>query len=309
MERLTALTVFRHAAELGSFAATSRHLDLSPAAISKNIGELEAHLAVRLFNRTTRRMSLTEAGALYYERIVRVLDDLEEADDVLRTTQEIPRGLLRVSAPMTVTLLCLSPALPKFLARYPEVSLDLQLDDRRVDIVEQGFDLAIRGSDNLEDSSLIAQKLMTMEHVVCGAPSYFERYGVPASPEDLVNHCCIQFTLSGHANVWTFKNSDGLQPAFGHRSVSVPINGRYKVNSSLAVRDALRAGFGLSLIPWIYVRDDLNEGRLQTVLDEWSPDETTLYAVYPSKRYVPSKVRLFLDFLVEELSSAASCES
>ena len=309
MERLTALTVFRHAAELGSFAATSRHLGLSPAAVSKNIGELEAHLTVRLFNRTTRRMSLTEAGALYYERIVRVLDDLEEADDALRTTQETPRGLLRVSAPMTVTLLCLSPALPKFLARYPEVSLDLQLDDRRINIVEQGFDLALRGSDNLEDSSLIAQKLMTMVHVVCGAPSYFERYGVPASPEDLVNHCCIQFTLSGHAKVWTFKNVDDLRPASGYRTISVPIDGRYKVNSSLAVRDALRAGFGLSLIPWIYVRDDLNEGRLQTVLDEWSPDETTLYAVYPSKRYVTSKVRAFLDFLVEELLSAASCES
>lgn len=306
MERLTALNVFRHAAELGSFAATSRHLGLSPAAVSKNISELEVYLAVRLFNRTTRRMSLTEAGTLYYERIVRVLDDLEEADDALRTAQEIPRGLLRVSAPMTVTMTCLSFALPKFLERYPEVSLDLQLDDRRVDIIEEGFDLALRGSDNLEDSSLVARKLMTMVHVVCGAPSYFEQYGVPTSPEDLENHCCIQFSLSGHANVWTFKNCDGLRPTFGYHTLSIPINGRYKVNSSLAVRDALRAGFGLSLIPWIYVREDLNEGRLQTVLDGWSPDETTLYTVYPSNRYVTSKVRAFLDFLVEELCVASN---
>ncbi|MEM8641524.1 MAG: LysR family transcriptional regulator [Cyanobacteria bacterium P01_G01_bin.54] len=294
MERLVALTVFRHAAELGSFAATSRHLDLSPAAVSKNIGELEAHLGVRLFNRTTRRMSLTEAGTLYYERIVRVLDDLATADDVLRATQATPRGLLRVSAPMTVTLLCLSTAIPKFLTRYPEVSLDLQLDDRRVDIVEQGFDLALRGSDNLEDSSLIARKLMTLRHVVCGAPSYFEQYGVPTSPEDLASHICIQFTLSGHANVWTFKGGD--------RTVNIPIQGRYKVNSSLAIRDALRAGFGLSLIPWIYVRDDLRAGRLQAVLSEWLPNSATLYAIYPSKRYLTSKVRAFLDFLVEEMS-------
>ena len=165
MERLTALNVFRHAAELGSFAAASRHLGLSPAAVSKNISELETHLAVRLFNRTTRRMSLTEAGKLYYERIVRVLDDLLEADDALKATQATPRGMLRVSAPMTVTLLCLSTAIPKFLALYPEVSLDLVLDDRRVDIVKQGFDVALRGSDNLEDTSLVARKLMTLRHV------------------------------------------------------------------------------------------------------------------------------------------------
>lgn len=294
MNRLTALNVFRYAAELGSFAATSRHLDISPAAVSKNIGELEEHLAVQLFHRTTRRISLTEAGALYYERIVRVLDDLEEADDVLRATQDIPRGLLRVSAPMTVTLTCLSLAMPKFLSRYPEVSLDLHLDDRRVDIIDQGFDIALRGSDKLEDSSLIARELMTLVHVVCGAPSYFEQYGRPTVPEDLANHRCIQFSLSGHANVWTFTNGD--------RSVSIPIKGRYKVTSSLAVRDALRAGFGLSLIPWIYVREDLEQGCLLTVLDDWLPDKTTLYAVYPSKRYVSSKVRAFLDFLVEELN-------
>ncbi|MDJ0705054.1 MAG: LysR family transcriptional regulator [Leptolyngbyaceae cyanobacterium MO_188.B28] len=298
MERWTALNVFRHAAELGSFAAASRQLGLSPAAVSKNISELEAHLSVQLFNRTTRRISLTEAGSLYYDRVSRILDDLEEADGVLSAMQDAPRGLLRVSAPMTVTLICLSSVLPKFLSRYPELSLDLQLDDRRVDIVEKGFDIALRGSDNLEDSSLIARKLMTMTHVVCGAPAYFEQYGTPESPEDLMNHCCIQFTLSDHTKVWTFQNNN--------RSVSVPINGRYKVNSSLAVRDALRAGFGLSLIPWIYVKDDLNEGRLQTVLEDWSPDETTLYAVYPSKRYVTSKVRAFLDFLVEELTPSNS---
>lgn len=291
MDRLTALNVFRHAVELGSFAAASRHLALSPAAISKNISELEAHLAVQLLNRTTRRMSLTEAGSTYYDRVVRVLDDLDDADGALHAMQHTPRGLLRVSAPMTVTLLGLSSAMPEFLSRYPELALDLRLDDRRVDIIEEGFDVAIRASGNLEDSSLIARKLMTMEHVVCGAPSYFERFGVPGSPEDLAGHNCIQFPLSGHANEWTFQNAG--------RTVRVRIDGRYKVTSSLAVRDALRAGFGLSLIPWIYVREDLERGRLCTALDGWSPDEATVYAVYPSKRYLVSKVRVFLDFLAE----------
>ena len=222
---MTALKVFRHAVDLGSFAAASRHLGISPAAISKNISELEGHLAVRLLNRTTRRMSLTEAGSIYYERVVRVLDDLEDADDALSAMQRSPKGLLRVSAPMTVTLIRLSSAIPKFLDRYPDLSIDLRLDDRRMNIVEEGYDIAIRGSDNLEDSGLIAKKLMTMVHVLCAAPSYFECVGKPAKPEDLAHHNCVQFSLSDHAGEWTFRN--------GSRTVRMPVKGRYKVNSSL----------------------------------------------------------------------------
>ena len=290
---MTALTVFRTVAELGSFAAASRQLGLSPAAISKNVSELEAHLSARLINRTTRRMSLTEAGALYFERVVRILDDLKEADGALQAAQTTPSGVLRVSAPVTVTLVGLSEAIPKFLDRYPDLSLDLSLDDRRVNLIEEGFDLALRGSDNLEDSGLIARKLMTMEHVLCAAPLYLEKNGRPERPKDLTRHNCIQFSLSDHATKWSFSS--------GSRSENVPVRGRYKVSSSLAVREALRAGFGLSLIPRMYVADNLASGRLCAVLENWSPNETSLYAVYPSRRYLDSKVRVFLDFLVEEL--------
>ncbi|HET8728611.1 MAG TPA: LysR substrate-binding domain-containing protein [Alphaproteobacteria bacterium] len=293
MDRLTALRIFRHVVELGSFAGASRHLGLSTAAVSKNIGELEAHLSVRLLNRTTRRMSLTEAGSLYYARVVRVLDDLEEADSSLRSMQDEPGGLLRISAPMTLTLICLSAAIPKFLDRHPKIAIDLRMDDRRVNIVEEGFDIAIRASANLEDSSLVARKLMAMPHVVCGAPPYFERFGTPQEPAELRNHSCVQFTLSGHVDEWAFRKGD--------RSVRVPIAGRYRVTSSIAVRDALRAGFGVSLIPWLYVREDVEKGRLRTVLDDWSAVETSVYAVYPSRRHVVAKVRAFLDFLLEEL--------
>lgn len=279
--------------ELGSFARAARHLGLSPAAISKNIGELEAHLGVLLLNRTTRRMSRTEAGARYYENVARILDELEEADTSLGPMQQMPSGLLRVTAPMTLTLTRLSAAMPKFLERYPKLTVDLQTESRRVNIVEEGFDIAIRISDNLIDSSLIAKKLMTMQAVVCGSPSYLERFGTPKAPDDLRDHNCIQFTLSAHVDEWEFRT--------GGRSVRVPINGRYKVTSSLAVRDALLAGFGLSLLPHLYVRDDIEQGRLQTVLDDWSAVETTVFAVYPSRRYVSAKVRAFLDFVVEEL--------
>lgn len=300
MDRLTALRVFRNVVELGSFAAAARRLQLSPAAISKNVSELEAHLTVRLLNRTTRRISLTEAGAQYYERIVYLLDELQEADLSLGALQHRPSGTLRVSAPVTLTLTTLSKAIPRFLERNSAVSLDLRMDDRRVNVVEEGFDLAIRASDNLEDSSLVARKLMNLPHVVCGAPSYFDRASAPATPEDLKAHECVRFVLSGHPDAWEFQR--------GSRKVRVPVSGRYKVTSSLAVIDALRGGFGLSLVPWIYVREDLENGRLRTVLDDWTAVETAVYAIYPSKRHLVPKVRAFIDFLSEELASTAPPE-
>lgn len=294
MDRYTALQVFRHVAELGSFAEAGRKLGLSPAAISKNVAELEASVGARLINRTTRRMALTDEGKLYLEHVVRGLDALKDADAALSPVRQTPGGTLRVAAPMTVTLMRLSSVIPEFLSRYPDLKLDLHLDDRRVDIVREGFDLAIRGSDKLEDSSLIARKLAIMPHVVCAAPAYFEAHGEPLEPADLKSHNCVRFSLSGHADLWEFRN--------GNRTEKVAVKARYSVTSSLAVRDALRAGFGLSLIPRPYVEDDLKSGRLQRVLSDWETVETTLYAIYPSRQHVAPKIRAFLDFLAETFS-------
>ncbi|MDP9601769.1 UNVERIFIED_ORG: DNA-binding transcriptional LysR family regulator [Variovorax paradoxus] len=294
MDHLTALKVFRTAAATGSFAGAARQMGLSAAAVSKNIAELEAHLKVRLINRTTRQMSLTEAGAAYFERLSRILDELSEADAALAPMGSSPGGVLRVSAPLTFALTLLSPAIPEFMGRYPNLRLELNLQDTRSDIIGEGYDLAIRGSDRLEDSSLVARKLMTMDHVLCGSPAYFAVAGRPAQPEDLKARECVQFTLSGHANKWTFTR--------GGRSVAVPIDGRYKVSSSIAVRDALLAGFGLSLIPRIYVEAELASGRLEAVLEDWQADETPVYAVYPS-RHLAAKTRAFVDFLVERFSA------
>ncbi|HWK66551.1 MAG TPA: LysR family transcriptional regulator [Rhizobiaceae bacterium] len=294
MDRFTALQVFRHVAELNSFAEAGRRLRLSPPAISKNIAELEAHVGARLINRTTRRMSLTDEGRIYLEHVTRGLDALAEADQALGPIKTAPHGTLRVSAPMTVTLTRLSIAIPGFLARYPDLKLDLNLDDRRVDIVREGFDLAIRGSDKLEHSSLIARRLALMKHVLCAAPSYFASRGVPQIPSDLRSHTQIRFSLSGHADAWSFTKD-------GHTE-QIAVDARYSVSSSLAVRDALRGGFGLSLIPRPYVEEDLVKGRLQSALDDWSADETTLYAVYPSRQHVTPKIRVFLDFLIDEFA-------
>jgi len=223
--------------------------------------------------------------------VVRGLDALAEADQALCPVKAAPSGVLRVSAPMTVTLTRLSAAIPAFLARHPALRLDLDLDDRRVDIVREGFDLAIRGSDHLEDSSLVARRLAVMPHVLCGAPSYFAAHGVPASPAELGAHACIRFSLSGHADTWEFRQ-DG-------RVERIAVDARYSVTSSLAVRDALRAGLGLSLIPRPYVEEDLETGRLLAALEDWRTVETTLHAVYPSRQHVAPKIRAFLDFLIE----------
>ena len=294
MERYTALQVFRQVAALNSFAAAGRRLGLSPAAVSKNIAELEAHVGARLINRTTRRMAMTEAGRLYLEHVERALDALAEGDAALRPIKNEPRGVLRVSAPMTVTLVLLSAAVPRFLSRYPALTLDLHLDDRRSDLIKEGFDLAIRGSDRLEDSSLIARKLAVMSHVLCAAPSYYAAHGTPGTPSDLKTHNCVRFSLSGHADLWEFSKAG--------RTERVAVKARYSATSSLAVRDALRQGFGISLIPTPYVEDDLREGRLQAALEDWSTVETTLYAVYPSRQHLAPKIRVFLDFLGEEFS-------
>lgn len=294
MDRLTALQVFRQVAERNSFAEAGRRLGLSPAAVSKNIAELEAHVGVRLINRTTRRMALTEEGRIYLEHVTRGLDALVEADQALCPVKAAPSGTLRVSAPMTVTLTRLSAAIPGFLARHPDLRLDLHLDDRRVDLIREGFDLAVRGSDRLEDSSLIAKKLAAMPHVLCAAPSYFKAHGKPQAPADLKALNCIRFSLSGHADAWEFSKN-------GHTE-SIAVKGQYSVSSSLAVRDALRGGLGLSLMPRPYVEDDLQAGRLQAALEDWATVETTLYAVYPSRQHVAPKLRAFLDFLVEQFS-------
>lgn len=292
MDRFTAMQVFRHVAQLNSFAEAGRRLGLSPAAISKNIAELEAHLGARLINRTTRRMALTEEGRIYLDHIVRGLDALLEADQALGSIKAEPSGVLKVSAPMTVTLTKLSAALPRFLIRYPKLALDVHLDDRRVNIIEEGFDLVIRASDNLGDTSLIAKKLAVMPHVICATPSYFEAFGKPAQPSDLTRHNCVRFSLSGHADIWEFSR--------GGSTERVAIHARYSISSSLAVRDAVLGGFGLSLIPYPYVENDLREGRLQRALDDWDTVVTTLYAIYPSRQHLIPKVRAFLDFLSEE---------
>lgn len=289
MDKLTAIRVFRHVAELGSFAAAARRVKLSPAAVSKNIRELEEHLGAQLINRTTRRMSLTEAGTIYHKSVVRVLDRLEAADQSVSEMKATPAGHLRVSAPMTFSLTALTDRMPEFLGAYPEVSLDLSLEDRIVNIVEEGYDIAIRASARLEDSSLMAKKLTTMRHVVCASPAYLAAHGTPTHASELEDHERIAFSLSTHTNGWPLMK-DG-------ETHLVRVEGRYKVSSSIAIRDALKRGFGIAMIPEMYVRQELASGALVQVLKDWQGPEHPVYAIYPARRFETAKLRAFLDFL------------
>lgn len=329
MDRYVAWQVFLQVAALESFAAAGRRLGLSAPAVSKNIAALEAHLGVRLINRSTRRMALTDEGRIYLAHVSRGLEALVEAEQALDPLRQQPQGVLRVTVPMSVSLMRLTKEIPAFLKKYPDLKLDLVLDDRRIDLIREGFDLAIRGSDRLEDSSLVARKLADLPHVLCASPAYLREHGVPASPAALSEHRLIRFSLSGHADSWVFRLPPTDQLArrdvspdkpFGRKnkvvSVSsrheavetVPVHAVYSVSSSLAVRDALLAGMGMSLIPRLYVEDDLRAGRLRAVLPDWAPVSTALYVVYPGRQYLSPKVRVFVDFLMTQFRTSPAVQ-
>lgn len=299
MDKLTALSVFRRVVDLGSFAAAAEDLNLSPAAVSKHVAALEASLGVRLLQRTTRRLSLTEVGRLYHAGGARILDDLSDLDAQVRRDRALPCGTLRVNAPMAYGLTHLAPLLPEFLARYPEIRLDLVMSDRFVDLLEEGFDLGLRIRSGPPDSSLVGRSLARIDRVVCAAPSYFEQRGVPRRPEDLKDHDCLIYTLATNPGQWRFND-----PAAPGGRVDLPVTGRLSVNNSMVAVPMLIAGLGIAQIPVFMVEDALASGALVTALDAFQPPPHDLYALYPSARHLSVKVRVFVDYLADKLGRA-----
>ncbi len=289
MDRLTAIEAFVRVAEAQSFSEAARRLRSSKSAVSRNVGALESELGVRLFHRTTRSLTLTEAGRGYFERATRILADLEEANLAVSQLQSAPRGRLRVSAPMSFGFLHLAPALPDFLARYPEVSVDLAMNDRFVDLIDEGFDVAVRVG-ALEDSSLIARKLAPIRRVVCASPAYFKARGLPRSPDDLKGHECLSNSNIVASQEWQFTALDG-------KPWPVAVKGRLSANNGDALRIAALKGLGLVNLPTFIVGGDLQAGALATALDEFISQDMALSAVYPHSRHLSPKVRAFVDFL------------
>ncbi len=292
MNRLAALEAFVRVAETRSFTEAAERLRTSKSGLSRQVSALEAELGARLLHRTTRSLTLTEAGRSYYERAVRILADLEEANAAVSQHQASPRGHLRISAPMSFGFLHLAPALPDFLDRYPEVSVDLAMNDRFVDLVEEGFDLAVRIS-ALADSSLISRRLAPIRRVLCASPDYLARRGLPKTPDDLKGHDGLRNTnISPSSAEWRFVAPDG-------REWSIEMEGRVAANNGDALRAAALRGLGIANLPSFIVGGDLQAGTLVSLLDGFLPGDLTLHAVYPAARHLSPKVRAFVDFLAD----------
>ncbi|CAH2602201.1 LysR family transcriptional regulator [Rhodovastum atsumiense] len=288
MDRLAAMAAFLRVVERGSFTAAAEDLRLSRAMVSKHIQDLEQHLGARLLNRTTRKVSLTEAGRVYFERGTQVLADLAETEAAVGELQARPRGRLRINAPLSFGLLHLGDAVADYMAAEPEVTVELTLNDRVVDLVEEGYDVAVRIA-RLTDSSLIARRLAPCRLVVCAAPAYLARHGRPLHPHDLTGHDCLSYSYDPGRDDWRF---DGPQGA-----VAVTVRGRLRTNNGDVLRSAALRGAGIARLPSFIVGPDLAAGRLVPLLCGYRVPELGIHAVYPHSRHLSAKVRSFVDFL------------
>lgn len=283
MNKLRAMSAFRRVAELGSFTGAAQDLGLSNAAVSNYVNQLEADLGVTLLVRSTRQVGLSEIGKAYLPKVQAILDGIEEAEDSARGLQTTPHGRLHVNAPATFGLLHVVPFVPEFSRRYPAVTLDLSFNDHVVDLIEERVDIALRISRQLPDSSLVARVLKPIRRVVCASPDYVARFGFPETPEDLARHACITYTLSDSAQDWSLG---------GKR---YPVAGSVRADSSIAVRDLTLAGLGLSMMPRFIAGPDLQSGRLVSLLEDYSTEDLTLYAVFPPGTRPSVKLRAFVD--------------
>ena len=284
-----ALAIFAKVVELRSFAAASAELALSKATVSKAISRLEARLGARLFNRTSRRLALTDAGQRLSERAARLLADGEAAEDEALSQSVAPRGLVRLAVPMTFGVKAVAPILPEFLEQYPDVSVDLHLSDAMVDLIGEGFDAGLRIA-RLPDSSLIARRLCAMPRYTVAAPSYLKRYGRPTHPMHLAQHRCFAYTYLPTPNVWHYTNAAGEQ-------ASVRPAGQLRVNNGEALIPALVAGLGIADLPDFIVGEAIAAGQVEIILKGWKQAEGAVHLVMPPGGPRPARVEVLAEFL------------
>lgn len=282
------MKVFAAVVEAGSFGGAAERLDMSRAMVSKHVAHLEEHLGTRLLHRTTRSRTLSESGADYYDHCVQILGHIAEAEEGAVRFTEAPRGKLRVSMPVSFGILHTVPIVSAYLKQYPDVKIDILLNDSRLDLIEEGIDLAVRiGS--LPESGLVARKLASDRLAVCGAPDYFKKHGVPKTPADLVNHNCLIYSYAASADEWKLTGEDGTH--------TVKVSGNLRVTNGDMVKLAVLDGVGIMRQPLFLSAEELRSGRLVEVLSEYRSGEIGIYAVYPSRKYLSAKVRTFVDFV------------
>lgn len=294
MDSLSDIAVFAKVVESGSFTAAAEKLSLSRSVVSKYVTRLEERLGARLLNRTTRTISLTETGRTFYEGSQQGLKAIEEAESQVMHLQEKPRGTLRINSPMSFGVMHLAPAIPDFLDKYPELSVDIDFDDRKVDVIEGGFDVSIRISD-LADSSLVARRIGPCRHTLVASSKYLECNGVPKTPNDLLEHKIVSYQYQEDAFNWEFRNPEG-------KTVIVPISGTIQMNNSLGMREAVLKGAGIMRTPTFVVGKDIQEGRLKPLLPGFQTLPLSIYALFPQRKHLSPKVRAFIDFMDERIS-------
>ncbi|AYG67727.1 MULTISPECIES: LysR family transcriptional regulator [unclassified Rhizobium] len=297
MDRFSSMSIFVKAVELGSFSAAADALNMSPQLVGKHVQFLEQHLGVRLLNRTTRRQHLTEVGSQFYERCRNILAEVEAAEALAAETRAVPRGKLRVNAPVTFGIHALAPKLPKYLSAHPEVSIDLSLTNRMVDLIDEGYDTVFRIGD-LADSGLIARRLDPYRLVACAAPSYLQSHGAPSRPDDLRDHECLIFSHTMLRTHWDFEGPEG--------SVSIPISGRLMIDNGEALLNAALAGLGIVLQSFELIQSSLETGALVPILPGYGVPTRPLHILYAPDRRVTPKLRSFLDFVSAEFGSHGS---
>ncbi len=289
MDRLAELDIFARVVDAGSFSAAARELGCSPSAVSKRIAALESRLQARLLQRTTRKLALTAIGEEYYRRACAILADVEQAEAALSAMQGAARGRLRVTAPTAFGQFQLVPLVKDFMARHPEVELELDLSDAMADLIRDGYDMAVRIA-RLEDSSFVARQIATDRRVVCASPAYLDRHGIPATPAELASHQCLTYSRRGDLAAW-FDGDAG--PA---------LSGRFSSGNSIALRDAALAGLGITRLATFLIGPDLRSGRLVPLLQGYERPGIPIRVVYPHRRYLSPKVRAFMDYLVARFS-------
>ena len=290
MDRLYQMRLFVRVVETGSFSAVARELGTIQPTISKQLTALEDNLGVRLLNRTTRQLSTTEAGRKYYDRCRHILDEISDLEGSLTELQNSPTGLLRVNAPVAFGQLYMLPLVFRFRRLYPGLAIDLTLNDRYVDLVQEGIDVAIRFGE-LADSQVVARSIGSVMRVCVASPAYLRARGVPQTPDDLTSHNCITYNYL-FTNEWQFAGPKGL--------TTLRVAGDFRANSALTIRSAALEGIGIANMPSVFVQQDLDNGSLVRVLADYAPPPVEIHALFHSARFLATKVRSFLDFLRDE---------
>ncbi len=294
MDRMTSIATFVKIAEAGGFAAAARKLGVSASTVTTQIQDLEDRLGVRLLNRSTRKVSLTDIGRAYYERCMHILADMEEAEGAVQAMHAKPRGTLHLNVSIAIPFF-VAPVVAEFASLYPDVNVSMTMSDRMVDLVQEGIDLAITTMP-IPNSNLVMRRVGSFRLLVCGSPDYFERHGVPHEPDDLVNHNCMKYTYSSWGSEWRFKTPDGER--------AIHVTGNMEANSANALRLAAALGQGLILMPDFLARNDIKSGKLVPVLTEFCCPELSINAVYPHRAHLATNVRSFLDLVTKHVRGA-----